>query len=260
MVAYYENSNGEKLDLLKAPYRMIDTDVFDSDWEEKNSGYEKKVNIDVFGRKEEFITNMEELYRIIAVDSERGIYGKLYINDNYLICNIKRTKKGNWKGFIYSTVELVFTAPVLEWIHEERKSFYSQNQLNVVDGFNFPVNFPFNFTAAKYGIEQWHINHIIPSDFIMIIYGPCINPRILVNGYPYEVLTELQENEYLIINSFDSTVTKHMSNGNKSNLFNERGFEYSIFEKIPSGLLTFNWSGDFGFDVILYKVRREPNW
>lgn len=260
MIAYYENSNGEKLNLLKAPYRMIDTDVFDSEWEEKDGGYEKTVDIDVFGKKTEFTKNMEELYRIIAADTEKGTYGKLYINDNYLICKIMESKKAGWKGFIYSEVELVFWAPVLEWIHEEKKSFYPQPKARAVDGLNFPFNFPFNFATKKTGTDQWNIAHVMPSDFLIIIYGPCINPKILINGYPYEVLTVLEENEYLIIDSMTSTITKYMANGTASNLFNERGFEHSVFEKIPSGLLTFNWAGDFGFDLILYRVRREPNW
>lgn len=259
MLAYYVNSNGEKLNLLKAPYRMVNTDVFDSEWEEKDGGYEKTVDIDVFGRKEDFTKNMEELYRIIAVDSEKGVYGRLYVNDNYLICNVKKSKKGNWKGFVFSEVELVFEAPMLEWIHEERKSFYPQQE-EVVDGLNFPFSFPLNFTPESYGQEQWNVEHVMPSDFQMIIYGPCVNPKILINGYPYEILATLENNEYLVINSMDSTVTKYMSNGNTVNLFNERGYEFSVFERIPSGLLTINWPGDFGFDLVLFRVRREPNW
>ena len=49
MVAYYINANGEKLDLMKAPYRVVEADWYDSDWEESSDGYEKTVKIDVFG-------------------------------------------------------------------------------------------------------------------------------------------------------------------------------------------------------------------
>ena len=77
MIVYYENMNGEKLNLLKAPFRTTKTDWFDADWSESSDGYEKTVTIDVFGKREEFQTNMEQLYRIIAVDAENDTYGKL---------------------------------------------------------------------------------------------------------------------------------------------------------------------------------------
>ena len=53
----------------------------------------------------------------------------------------------------------------------------------------------------------------------MVIYGPCVNPKVLMNGYPYEVLTTLEKNEYLIINSSEQTIMKYLSNGTIANLF-----------------------------------------
>lgn len=259
MIVYYENSKGEKLNLLKAPYRTVEADWFDSDWEESSSGYEKKIEIDVFGDRTEFKNNMENLYRIIAVDSEIGVYGKLYVNGSYLRCNILKSKKANWKGYVYSEVELIFQAPELKWIQEIRKSFSPHKDI-VTNGLNFPFNFPFNFTAGSRGSETWKIDHIIPNDFLMVIYGPCENPQVLINGYPYEVITELSANEYLIIDSIEGTVTKYKADGSTSSLFNERGFEHSVFEKIPSGNLSLMWSGDFGFEIILLVVRREAVW
>lgn len=259
MVVYYINSKGEKLDLLQAPYRVVDADWFDSEWETTSDGYERTVNIDVFGKKSEFKQNMEKLYKIIAVDSELGVYGKLYVNDTYLRCNIQTSKKTGWKGFVYSEVELKFHAPVLKWVQEVRKSFFIHGNTDV-DGLNFPFNFPFNFTQENRGTEIWKIDHIIPNDFEMVIYGPCENPKIFINGYPYEVLASLQSNEYMVINSVENTVLKYCADGATENLFNERGFEHSVFEKIPSGMLTITWTGEFGFDLILYVMRREPLW
>lgn len=70
--AYYKNSKGEVLWLTRAPFRTVEADWFDSTWEETDSGYEKEITIDVFGKREEFTQNMETLYRIISVDSETG--------------------------------------------------------------------------------------------------------------------------------------------------------------------------------------------
>lgn len=259
MIIYYENSNGEKINLLKAPYRTIDTDVFDSSWDESDSGFEKRVSIDVFGNKNELKKNMEYLYNVIAVDSEKGVCGKLYVNDTYLYCNIRASRKTGWKGFIYSEAELTFVAPELKWIHELRRNFYPKSEVEV-NGLNFPFNFPFNFTRESRGSEKWKIDHVAANDFQMIIFGPCDNPKIFINGHPYEMLCSLQENEYLVIDSMQHTIMKYGSSGGVTNMFNERGFEYSVFEKIPSGTVNFTWTGSFGFELLLFVVRREPLW
>lgn len=93
MIVYYENMNGEKLNLLKAPFRTTKTDWFDADWSESSDGYEKTVTIDVFGKRKEFQANMEQLYRIIAVDAESDSYGRLYVNGAYLRCRILKSAK-----------------------------------------------------------------------------------------------------------------------------------------------------------------------
>lgn len=260
MVVYYENSNGEKLNLMRSPYHVVEADWYDADWEETSGGYEKTVSIDVFGKRDEFISNMENLYNIIAVDSENGVYGKLYVNDTYLRCMASRSKKSGWKGYVYSEVDITFKAPSLEWIHEAKKSFFPQEEAVSTEGLDFPFGFEFDFAENKRGVEQWNVDHITSSDFKMIIFGPCINPRILINGYPYEVTATLEKQEYMVIDSIEQTVTKYMANGTSANLFNERGFDYSVFERIPPGLLTINWSGDFGFDLTLFLKRREAKW
>ena len=44
------------------------------------------------------------------------------------------------------------------------------------------------------------------------------------------------------------------------NLFNVRGRDFYIFEKIPTGILNVSWSGSFGFDLNLLSERGEPKW
>lgn len=260
MVVYYVNSKGEKLNLMKSPYRVVDADWFDSDWEENSSGYERTVSIDVFGKRADFKSNMERLYKIIAVDSELGVYGKLYVNNTYLRCKIKSSRKSGWKGYIFSEAELVFQAPALEWIQEVNKKFYKMPSNMPGHGANYSFNYPYNYAVDETGLSQMLIDHVISSDFKMIIYGPCEDPRIEVNNYPYEVFTTLEEGEYLVIDSAESTITKYAEDGTTSNLFNDRSFEYSVFKQMPAGLLTFIWNGEFGFDLILYLKRREAKW
>lgn len=260
MIVYYENMNGEKLNLLKAPFRTTKTDWFDADWSEASDGYEKTVAIDVFGKREEFQANMEQLYRIIAVDAENDTYGKLYVNGAYLRCRVLKSAKEGWKGYVYSEVEITFQAPELVWITEVTKQFFKQDSAISVSGMDFEFDFPFDFAVEKRGVAAWEIDHIIPSDFRMIIYGPCVNPKIYINEYPYEILATLEENEYLILDSKSQTIQQYLTNGTIQNLFGKRAFAKSVFEKIPSGLLNINWSGDYGFDLTVFLNRREPPW
>ena len=203
---------------------------------------------------------METLYRIISVDAETGNYGRLYVNDTFLPCQIYKTKKTGWKGYVYTEVELTFLAPELSWITILEKSFFSQRESDSDNGLDFPVDFSFDFFNEKRGSSSFDINHIIPSDFEMIIYGPCVNPKVLINRYPYEILTTLESNEYLVLNTAEQTITKYLSNGTTENLFNLRGYDYSVFEKIPSGLISVSWSGEFGIDLYVFLKRKEAAW
>ena len=184
----------------------------------------------------------------------------MYVNDTFLPCQIYETKKTGWKGYVYTEVELKFVAPELSWITVLNKRFFSQEEIAADSGLDFDYDFPFDFMNAKRGSAEFEINHIIPSEFEMIIYGPCVNPKVLINGYPYEVLTTLENNEYLIINSMEQTITKYLSNGATVNLFDARGYDYSVFEKIPSGLISVSWSGDFGIDLYVFLKRKEAAW
>lgn len=260
MIAYYENSKGEILNLTKAPFRTVEADWFDSDWEESDSGYEKTVNIDVLGKRTEFSQNMEQLYSIIAVDAEEDTYGRLYVNDTFLRCRIQTSKKSNWKGYVYSEVELTFIAPELAWTTEAKRQFLPSQDAGDDEGLDFEYDHPFDFASDEAGVATWDIDHVTASDFEMIMYGPCVNPYVIINGHTYTVYTDLEAGEYLVIDSRAYTATKYLSNGTTQNMFNERGLADSIFEKIPSGLLRINWPGDFGFDLTLYLERREARW
>ena len=260
MIAYYKNSKGEILDLMKSPFRTVEADWFDSEWEESSNGYEKTVNIDVFGKRAEFAQNMERLYSVIAVDAEENTYGQLYVNDAFLRCRIQSSKKENWKGYVYSEVELTFIAPELAWTTEVTRQFFPQSEEAGSSGLDYPYDHPFDFSDEDLGVETWEIDHVRASEFQMIMYGPCTTPHVLINGHSYAVYTDLEAGEYLVIDSRSSTVYKYLSNGTMENLFNERGLADSIFELIPSGLLRINWSGEFGFDLTLFLERREARW
>lgn len=261
ITAYYKNSKGETLDLLNYPYRTADADWFDSEWDETIGGeYQKTVQVDVFGNNaEDFAQNMERLYSVTAVDPEEGAYGRLYVNDTFLRCRIQTSRKTSWQGYVYAEVELTFTAPEISWITEVTKQFFPQDD-SADTGLDFPYDHPFEFAEDDTGSKAWDIEHVGSSEFQMIMYGPCTNPYVMLNGHSYAVYTDLEQDEYLIIDSQNCTVLKHQSDGMIQNLFHERGLDDSVFEPVPSGLIRISWPGTFGFDLTLFLKRREARW
>ena len=106
----------------------------------------------------------------------------------------------------------------------------------------------------------WKVDHYAPCEFLMIIFGPVADPRIVINGHPYQVYDTLLENEYMQIDSRKNTVIKYMANGTRQNLYDLRAKMESVFEPITPGNIAVNWPGSYGFDLTLYLERSEPRW
>ena len=270
MICHYENSKGEIIDFIKSPYRIITGDFFNYEWEAITySGkiygferrlFEKELKLDVFCRQEEFAEKMNYLETVFSEDILNQSPGRLYVNGDYLSCYVRKVKKDEWEAGLYTVVSLTVVSDHPFWISEKSKSFYRKDMGISQEGLNFQFNFPFNFTTTGRGVDSWYVDHVTGSPFLMVIYGPVTNPRILINNYPYEVFTTLESNEYLIIDSHSHLIKKYMSNGTVVNLYDDRRKEESIFEPIDSGPLSFNWSGTFGFDLTVYMERSEPLW
>lgn len=259
MTIYYENSKGEKIDLLSDVYHIVETDLFDSDWDDSGDGFEKSIEIDVMNKRQDFCENMNRLYDVVAYDSEIGAYGKLYVNGSYLTCNISRMEKEGWKGNVYAYVYLTFFAPKLAWIDVETKEFISS--LGVTDdGKHYPYDYPYDYALLKTGRSAWDIDNIKPSDFTLVISGEIENPEIIINGNRHKVFVNLLYGEYMIIDSITKTITKHNIDGSSDNVFDYRDLESNVFKKVNPGMNIIEWSGTFSFKMYVYKERREPRW
>lgn len=118
---------------------------------------------------------------------------------------------------------------------------------------------PFDFKRVR-GRRVINNDAFTGSDFIMTIWGFVDRPRILIAGHPYEVDTLIYEGERVVIDSASGTVIKIGRMGEETNLYNARGKEYSVFEKIPPGYQTVSWAGTFGIDLTIFDERSEPKW
>ncbi len=273
MICYYRNSNGAEINLMKYPYRLITADFFDYEWEEQTYNgkiygfsrkqFEKNIRLDVFCKASEFPSAMNTLESIISVDILNDTPGKLYVNGEYLSCFIKGVKKEEWEAGIYTVVTLSVLSDHPHWINELSQHFYAKDSsLNEETGefLEYPVDYSFDYTFTDIGSQNWYIDHVSSCPFLLTIYGPVTNPRILVNGRVIEVYTTLEGNEYLILDSRNHTIIKYLSNGTTQSLYNNRYMEQSVFNRIGPGAVLVSWPGTFGFDIVAYIERNEPKW
>lgn len=150
-----------------------------------------------------------------------------------------------------------FYIPSGYWLKETKHSFTKASR--PVTGFlEFPYDFPYDFTPPVASAGTWDSGSSFAADFKMEIKGYCTNPRITINGHVYAINATIPWYNTATIDSRNKTVIR-TGTWNTLNLFDARGKEQSVFEKIPAGVLTLSW-GAFDFDLTLYEERSEPKW
>lgn len=261
----------------------------------RKSVREKSFLITVFGRNEkEYKKNVDSLHEIFEKDVVRHTPGRLYFGEYYLPCYIFASEKTEWESGITSienNFKLVEAYPY--WVKETFFQFHPENGESEKKG-PFPIaigenherkklksgatflEFPFDLCRndtkktlyplfdTPFELCRTKGRRIIDnpafreSNFYMTIYGFVDNPQVIIAGHPYIVYATLYEGERLIIDSRNNTIVKIGRLGEKTNLYNARGKQYSVFKKIPSGTQSLSWSGAFGIDLRLYDERSEP--
>lgn len=272
MIIKYVNNIGQEVNLNEMPYKMLVSDILNYEWEVITSsnkitgfGYkvrEKKLNIDVHRSKLNGARkNMGILTEIFEKDILADNPGKLYIDEQYMSCYIKSSDKDNWETDQIIQCEYGIITDFPFWITEQKQEFKKEVEGKGGVYLDFPFDFPFDLTGDEKGIGNVQLEHYAACDFLLTIYGPCLNPRIVIGNNLYEVKTKLDEGEYLIIDSGAGTVIRVRENGAKVNEFDNRvTTPNSPFEKIQPGYNLISWDGSFGFDLMLYIERSEPKW
>ena len=276
MDIYYENSKKEKVYLNKAPFRMLAVNtLFDYEWKHTTKGLsrpqvvkftktmiEKQFDIVVSGADAtEYKENIRTLLECFDTDISSITKGKLYIGSSYISCYIiKSNKAARYVNTRKSTISFTLIAENGNWIKEETYSFARiTNEIFESDGLDYPYDYPYDY--ANILVNQKLVNNnYASSDFEMTIYGSCENPVISIGTHTYSVEASLITGEFIKINSATKKVYKVKNNGDAINLFDKKGKDFYIFEKIPKGILNVAWDGGFGFDIKLLSERSEPEW
>lgn len=272
----YENSKKERFPLLGERLKAVDGTFHKYKWERVASELSMGESLEEFKRgavtysiklrvRGDLSERKEVLNRLrdsFEMDIFRKKSGRIYFGETYIEGWVVESYTHPSERAYWSDNDIVFYCPYPFWVEEKVKSFHkkSRNMKDNASFLDYKYDYPYDYSAPPVGSENWEINHYAESNFRLTIYGPCVDPRIAIEGHIYQVMETLEEEEYIIVDSRSRTIKKYLSNGTVQNIFQKRNKETSIFRKIQSGSLLFSWNGTFGFDMSVYIERSEPRW
>ncbi len=226
---------------------------------ERVSAFRKKsavytVTLMLYGsetRRRALITALEDDFErdIMELKPGRIIYGNWSAD-----CYIKESNVSPVESTPSRTIVTIgIYIPSGTWTRSESRIFNKPGSA-ASEFLDFEYDFDYDYKAPEYGSDSWVTDAPFASEFEMMIYGPCVNPRVTINDYPYVVYVTVRDGETLVINSKQHTVMI-----GEENHFDDRNKSQSVFEKIPAGMLDIKW-GDFAFKLTILEERSSPKW
>lgn len=273
----YISSNKKEYNLIGDKMRPTDGVFHEYEWTqevierkvgETVTGFTKasktyQITLTIRGKLEDRKTLIDDLTDSFEHDVVNVSPGRIYFGDWYIDCYIKEKTtgiSGTWNNW----TELVIGVycPYPSWIHKESRTFSAISNNSESDSFlDYEHDYNYDYTMPYGGDVIWQVDHYAPCEYEMIIYGPCVDPRVVINGHIYQVFATLDENDYLKINSRENSVVQYLANGTQRDLYDYRvKITGSLFEPITPGSVRVVWSGEFGFDLTLFCERSEPRW
>lgn len=272
MRIYYVNHQNEKIDLDSEHIILQYHELLNYSWDaEMNNGrivsfYRESATIPVkvavtAETEEDFREIIDRFHSVIEKDILNRKPGRLYIGEQYMRCFISGDIKSDVFMKVFIQVKnLTIVTDFPFWIKEKSLSYPIFNGDEGNNFLEYPYDYAYDYTSQQKGLSTLDNDHYADANFKLTIYGPVVNPVINIGNYPYEVNVTVEANEYLVIDSTKNTVTRTLTDGTIVNEYNNRSFENSVFRPIPPGNHSVLWSGDFGWDIILYQERSEPKW
>ena len=202
---------------------------------------------------------IKALHNDFENDMRRMTPGRLVWGDYYIDCYINGSEVENisfWKWLV-NTIQVY--APYPFWIKEEHVVLSTAEEVSGTY-LDYTYDYSYDYAAPAVGEKIVYSESPFTSEFKMVIYGEAVNPRIVVNGYPYVLYTTIPAGSYVIIDSKQRTIMMYGSGVQKTNAFDFRNKTDSIFEKLPAGNLSIVWDATFGADLTIYREQAEPEF
>lgn len=269
----YINSEGKEYKFYDARVRATSGNFHKHAWTPETSkrkigeivqGFEKdaaeyEITFTVRGALEDRKTFLDEMQDAFETDVLLERPGRIYFGDYYIdgFVTSSETKTSDIAVY-YSQNKVKLYCPRPIWTKENPYTFYSYGASSS-DNKRYPGRYPFRYAN---GMNNTHVQnpHFTDANFTLVIYGPVVNPQVIIGGKSYLVNIVLEQGERLEIDSRTKTVTKISKNGEQVNAFHSREKGKKFFKKIPPGRQKVVWSGKFDWDLVIYEERSEPRW
>lgn len=269
---FYENNNGKRVVFGEGGLYANYNDLRDYEWSYSDDNniiggfYKEPVKkslpiVVIKNSLAERIAVRNSLFEVFESDILAGKKGRIYIGNWYLKCWITAIENSSYlmhRDFTKADLTVITDEPF--WIKEEIFS-YSAVNVSASSGIDFPFDLPIDLQSSNVGQNTISNSQIFPAAFKITVYGPSSNPvMIKIGGHTYQVNVGLNSGENLVIDSMNKTITKVLQDRAETSVMRYRYKKESVFEEIQPGQNELIWSGDFGFDVLLYHKRSEPDW
>lgn len=189
-----------------------------------------------------------------------------------------RIRIGEWRQRCYivaSSVNSIFdaivsaklTAVLLDgvWRRGETTEFVPVNASTGYAFLDMPYDVPYDLGVTppkRYLIAGEYTT----SPVKLTIYGPAVNPAIIIGANTYQVDVTVPDGGYMVIDPINRTVTVTSAEGETMDAFPKAhrgkgvGSGEYIFERVPAGTSEVSWNNAFGFDATVYDEEGEPAW
>lgn len=200
------------------------------------------------------------LFEVFEKDVLTQKYGKIHIGDYYLQCYITGTKKTDYLiNMNYMVISATVQTDLPNWV-KETTTIYSLSNKSTDKYLDYPYDFAHDY---KNTLTSGQITNsgLVPSNFIMTIFGYAQNPTLYIGEHEYSVDAVVGNGEHLTIDSINKTIVLTKVNGEQVNCFKNRNKDSYIFEKIPVGTNAISLPNQqIQFSVTLLEERSEPKW
>lgn len=267
MIVKYVSASGESICLNGDGIKLRKTDFYRHKWEEEEISGKYKFSrkprtyrtlVEVTGERSYKTKKLNDMHRITENDTLSGKEGRLYYGDQYLICNICEATSEPAESPIGVMKEIIFFSKDPVWIKETHYDFYASDIYNGSSK-KYAYRYPYRYGGGLTG--DYIINeHFDKVDFKMVIFGPVINPLVIIGGHKYQINILLETGEYLELDTEKGTVIKVMNSGQVVNAFHNREKSSDPFAPIIPGRHTVEWTGKFDWNITMYAKRSEPEW
>ena len=132
---------------------------------------------------------------------------------------------------------------------------------------DLPYDLPYDLgvpsTRRYVDVAEWGA---APLRFV--VYGPCVNPAVRIDGNWYRVDVTVPDGGYLVVDPLATprSVTLVAADGSTADAFakarrgNGLGSGEYVFQPASPGVHEVEWDRSFGFDLTWYEEEGEPPW